>query len=123
MRTATKSLIVRYLGDNGPMESDELADLLGITRRSVNRALASMVAEPSAKRPAHIERWGQVDRGLYGAVPVPVYAAGPGPNRRKPKPKTKAQCAREHRARKATPVSITAAWIRECSSPMTNSSS
>lgn len=123
MRSPTKPLIVRYLEENGPLPSDELADLLRITRRSVNRALADMVALPTDARPAHIERWDQVERGLYGAVPVPVYAAGPGPNRRKPKPKSAAEKAREYRARRATPLGITAAMVRACSSPMTNSSS
>lgn len=122
MRTATKSLIVRYLDEHGPLPSDELADLLGITRRSVNRALADMVALPATVRPVRIVRWDGTERGLYGAVPVPVYAAGAGPNRSKPKPKTRAQKAREYRARQATPLAVTAAMVRACSSPMTNSS-
>jgi hypothetical protein len=123
MRSPTKSLIVRYLAEHGPMRSDELADEVGVTRRSVNVALASMIAQPPAERPVRILRWDRVERGLYGAVPVPVYAAGPGPNRTKPKPKTAAEKAREYRARVASPASITAAMVRACSSPMTNSSS
>ena len=123
MRTATKSLIARYLDEHGPLPSGELADLLGITRRSVNRALADMVALPSATRPVRIARWDDVERGLYGAVPVPVYAAGPGPNRNKPKPKTQVQRAREYRARRATSLAITASWVRGCSSKTTTSRS
>jgi hypothetical protein len=123
MHSPTKSLIVRYLAEHGPMRSDELADEVGITRRSVNRALADMVGQKPAVRPVHIERWDEVERGLYGAVPVPVYAAGLGSNRKKPKAKTKAQSARERRARLASTAGITAAMVRACSSPMTNSSS
>jgi hypothetical protein len=114
---------VRYLAEHGPMMSDALADLLGVKRRSVNRALASMIAQPPAERPVRVLRWDRVERGLYGAVPVPVYAAGAGPNRTKPKPKTAAEKAREYRARAASPASITAAMVRACSSPTTNSSS
>lgn len=112
MRTATQALIVRFLENEGPMTSDELAELVGVTRRSINRALLILLEGRPATRRVHIHAWPCIDRGLYGSQPVPQYAAGPGRNAKKPEPKTVQQFNKEYWARQRTPERLLAKAAR-----------
>jgi hypothetical protein len=121
----SKARILELLADND-RTTQQLARLLGLSRCRTNLLVKEL--RQAKPKQVYVVRWVAVPRNSRnGPQPVRVYALGSQPDAPKPVPTTSAERRTKSRARVNDTVSealnITAAWIRECSSPMTNSSS
>lgn len=110
--SATKTLVVRYLGENGLMTVIELAALVGVIPRNIQRALSSLSAPAPAERLAHVGAWCTVNRGKYGPIQVAQWVAGPGRHARKPAAMTGAEQKRTSRERLQSVDRVFAAGMR-----------
>jgi hypothetical protein len=117
MRSPTKALIVRYLQDEGPQTSDGLAALLGVSRRTINAALAELMAGQPPLRRVHIGRWVRQYRHKVGSVPRAEYVAGPGRNAARPLPRNAVERSQQSRIRRNSPERLLAVKRRTSGSP------
>jgi hypothetical protein len=93
------ALFLRYVEENGPSTSSEVARELGITtRHAAANAQRLLKASKLHGQRVHVVGWVYDEPGQH-RYPRALYAAGPGPNVPRPKVNLRARYQREYRAR------------------------
>lgn len=99
------TLFLKYLVENGPATSSEVADVLGISYRHAAAAAFNLLRNnPRTGQRVHIVGW-IFDHPGQKRYPRAVFAAGPGKNVKKPPIDYDARYKREYKARKSRHLS------------------